>query len=54
MDKAAEGAMFELASPWVLICLPLPLLIWFLIPRVATAIAFCFEGSFLQCNACYN
>lgn len=26
--------MFELATPWVLIALPLPLLIWFLIPRV--------------------
>ncbi len=25
--------MFELATPWVLLALPLPLLIWFLIPR---------------------
>jgi Ca-activated chloride channel family protein len=25
--------MFELATPWVLICLSLPFLIWFLIPR---------------------
>ncbi|CDZ76003.1 VWFA-related Acidobacterial domain protein [Legionella massiliensis] len=27
--------MFELATPWALICLLLPLLIWFLTPRVA-------------------
>lgn len=35
MDQTAGVAMFELAIPWVLICLPLPLLIWFLIPRLA-------------------
>ena len=28
--------MFELAMPWVLILLPLPLLIWFFLPRVST------------------
>lgn len=25
--------MFELAAPWVLLCIPLPFLIWFLVPR---------------------
>ena len=27
--------MFELAIPWILILLPLPLLIWFLWPRIS-------------------
>lgn len=33
MDKAEGGSVFELASPWVLLCLPLPLIIWYLLPR---------------------
>lgn len=27
--------MFELANPWFLVCLPLPLLLWFFMPRAA-------------------
>ncbi len=38
--------MFELASPWVLIGLPLPLLIWFLIPRVALQLPFALKVPF--------
>ena len=33
MDKAKERSMFELALPLVFIILPLPLLIWFLVPE---------------------
>jgi Ca-activated chloride channel family protein len=35
MDKTTEGSMFEIALPWVFIVWPLPILIWFLTPRVA-------------------
>src|SRR3990167_6388185 len=34
MDIEAKKTMFELATPWILILLPLPLFIWFSLPRV--------------------
>ncbi len=33
MDKTEEEAMFELANPWMLMILPLPLFIWFFAPE---------------------
>ena len=38
MDSTTEKAMFELALPWVLIFLPLPFLIWYLIPRASQSL----------------
>ncbi len=34
MDHEAGEIMFELATPWILILLPFPLLIWFFVPRI--------------------
>lgn len=33
MDQTAEGAMFELANPWALILIVLPLFLWYLLPQ---------------------
>lgn len=40
--------MFELATPWILAALPLPLLIWFLIPRAVLQLPIALKVPFYQ------
>lgn len=51
MDQAKGGAMFELATPWALLLIPVPLFLWYLLPRAKVKLPAALKVPFFEAMA---
>lgn len=48
MDQAKGEAVFELATPWALSLIPVPLFLWYLLPRAKVKLPAALKVPFLR------
>ncbi|CAM2906313.1 TPA: VWA domain-containing protein [Legionella pneumophila] len=51
MDQAKGGAVFELATPWALLLIPVPLFLWYLLPRAKVKLPAALKVPFFEAMA---